>query len=97
MTPVLMMRMPDREESILTSKRSSTSTPSPKDNESPRIRILGPAEGFCAMGRWPFLSVLRLHDLPTALVRLARRSGLLLHPVCASKRNKRTLLLTYFA
>ena len=45
-------RAPGSEESILTSKRSLMSTPSPKDSESPRIKILR-AEVPWAMGALP--------------------------------------------
>ena len=47
MVPVFITRVAGRKESILTSKRSLMSMPSPKDKESPRIRILRLAPESC--------------------------------------------------
>ena len=80
-----MTRAPGREESILTSKRSSMFMPSPNDNESPRIKIERSARGSCAMSRWPLSSVLMLHSSPAALIRVVAILGALHHPVCVSE------------
>ena len=91
MVAVFITLTPGREESILASKRSLMSIPSPKDNESPRIKILRLLPGACAISRWPFSSVLMLHASPAALISVVKRCGLLLHPVCASERRSRGL------
>jgi hypothetical protein len=76
-------------ESILTSKRSLMSIPSPKDKESPRIKILRLTAGSCGISRWPFSSVLMLHSSAAALISVVWRLGALRHPVCGSERKSR--------